>query len=177
MALVPRSRDDDRPADPDGFEASVKESGSLSERSAIFPVVEEIAVVRKRRTVTGRVRVTTRTETRCSLAVADLDRNMIDVVRVPVGRVVDRLPPVRNEGSTTIVPVVEERLVVVKQLFLVEELHIRQEVKRDAVRLPVELRRQTVAIERFDAEGGAIVGEPDPSLPPSQRILFETGDA
>ncbi len=44
---------------------------------------------------------------------------------MPVGRVVDEAPAARAEGDTTIIPVVEERLVVVKQLFLVEEIHVR----------------------------------------------------
>jgi stress response protein YsnF len=118
-----------------------------------IPIVEESISVSKRRRLTGRVRVSTKTEVYRAYAEAELDSNSVTVTRVPVGRIVDSLPPVRNEGATTIVPIVEERLVLVKQLFLAEELHIRQEVTRNTVRESVDLRRQHAVVERTEAEG------------------------
>ena len=126
------------------------------ERPDTVPVLLETVSITKRRVSTGRVRVRTKTEHYRAFAEAELDRNTVDVKRVVIGRVVNRLPPVRTEGSTTIVPVVEERLVVVKQLFLTEELHITQNVRREAVRQPVQLRRQRVVIERVDVAGRAV---------------------
>lgn len=92
--------------------------------SDAIPFVEERLSVFKRRRSKGWVRISTKTEVHQAFAEAELDCNSVTVTRVPVGRVVDSLPPVRNEGTTTIVPVVEERLVLVKQLYLTEELHI-----------------------------------------------------
>ncbi len=128
-------------------------------RTDVLPVLEETLEVSKRTVAKGRVRVSTRTETREELAEVELDRNAVDVTRVPVGRVVDEMPKVRTEGSTTIVPVVEEKLVVVKQLFLKEELHIRQAVTRETVRQPVALRRQRVVVEHLDPDGHVV--DPD----------------
>ena len=125
-------------------------------RSEVIPVLEETLEVSKRSVTTGRVRVSTHTETHEESAEVELDRTAVDVVRVPVGRIVDEMPKVRNEGNTTIVPVVEERLVVVKQFFLKEELHIRQAVTRETVRQNVELRRQRVVIEHLDADGHVV---------------------
>lgn len=125
----------------------------VPESAETIPVVEESISVSKRRRLTGRVRVSTKTEVYRAYAEAELDSNSVTVTRVPVGRIVDSLPPVRNEGATTIVPIVEERLVLVKQLFLAEELHIRQEVTRKTVRESVDLRRQHAVVERIEAEG------------------------
>ena len=70
--------------------------------------------------------------------------------RVPVGRVVEQAPLARSEGDTMIVPVLEEHLVVVKQLFLKEKLHIRHVMERVTVSEPVAPRRQRVTVERTD---------------------------
>ena len=119
-------------------------------------VVEETFDVAKRRIVTGTVRVSTRTETVDEVAEVDLDRYRVEVTRVPVGLVVDEAPLARSEGDTTIVPVVEERFIVVKQLFLKEELHIRHVVERETVTEPVTLRRQRVTVERTDPSSDTV---------------------
>ena len=118
-------------------------------------VIEERLSVGKRRRSTGGVQVGTRTEVVDAVAEADLDRYRVEVTHVPVGRVVDEAPVARTEGDTTIIPVVEERLVVVKQLFLVEELHVRHVLERETVREAVTLRRQQVVVRRFDSRDEA----------------------
>ena len=123
-------------------------------------LLEEVASVSKRRLVKGTVRVTTRTETYEQQTEVTLDRNVVEVTRVPVGRNVEVAPQVRTVGDTTIVPVVEERLVMVKQLFLVEELHVRRHVEQTVAREAVPLRRQHATVERFDSEGRLIVDKP-----------------
>ncbi len=120
-------------------------------------LLEESLDVSKRDVVTGTVRVSTRTEVRDELAEVSLDRNVVDVIRVPVGRIVDVASVVRTEDGVTIVPVLEERYVVVKQLYLAEELHIRHRVETAIERVPVQLRRQTAVVERVDAEGRSTV--------------------
>ena len=72
---------------------------------------------------------------------------------MPIGRVIEAPLPARAEGDTTIIPVIEERFVLVKQLFLKEELHIRHVIERETVREPVLLRRQRVTVERTDTSG------------------------
>ena len=116
-------------------------------------VVEERLAVSKRRVPRATVRISTTTEVVDEIAEVQLDRHRVDVTRVPVGRIVAEAPPARVEGDTTIVPVLEERFVVVKQLFLKEELHIRRVIERETVRQPVTLRRQRAVVERREAEG------------------------
>ena len=52
----------------------------------------------------------------------------------------------------TIVPVLEEVLVIEKQLILKEELHIRRRVTTEKVQLPVSLKKQRAIIERVEPE-------------------------
>lgn len=101
-----------------------------------------------------------------------LARETVEVERVPVNRVVDVAPAVRHEGDVTIVPVLEEVLVVEKRLVLREELRVTR--RRAEVREPqrVTLRSEQVEVERAasapagpDAAGGAVPTRRDPLSP------------
>lgn len=131
---------------------------SMSEE--VIPLVEESAVVGKREVVTGRVRVRTVTDTIEELAQADVQHETVEVTRVPVGRVVETAPEIRTEGDVTIVPVLEEVLVVEKRLVLKQELHIRRRVEQEAVEVPITLRKQRAIVERTDPEDPAPEGPP-----------------
>ncbi len=120
-------------------------------------LLEEELSISKRQSVAGRLRVSTRTETHDEIAETTLDRNVLDVSRVPIDRFVDVAPKVRTEGDTTIVPIVEERLVMVKQLYLREELRIRHSVERETLRESIPLRSQHAVVERLDADGHAVI--------------------
>lgn len=116
-------------------------------------IVEEIAKVSTRDIVTGRVRVSTAVDRFEELAGADLQSETVEVSRVPVNREVDVAPVVRTEGDVTIIPIVEEVLVVEKRLILKEEVHIRKTVVTEHVEEPVSLRRQRAVVEHYDEHG------------------------
>jgi stress response protein YsnF len=61
-----------------------------------------------------------------------------------------------SEDDIMIVPVLEEILVVRKQLVLKEELHIRRRVEIEAVPVPVTLRKQRAIVEREVPDGSTI---------------------
>jgi stress response protein YsnF len=113
-----------------------------------IPIIEEEARVVKRATDVERVTVNIASEEEQVFLRDELRHEQVEVVRVPVGREVAEAPPVRTEGDLTIVPVLEERLVVGKRLFLVEELHLRRTVVTESVELPTTLRRTRVDVER-----------------------------
>jgi uncharacterized protein (TIGR02271 family) len=119
-----------------------------------IPILEERAVVGKRSATTGRVRVRVETLSEETAVPADLDGEAVDIERIPVGAEIDAAPPVRTEGDTTIVPVIEEVLVVEKRLVLKEEIHIRRRPTHETVEVPVTLRRQRAQIEKLPAGGG-----------------------
>ncbi|MCJ2086982.1 YsnF/AvaK domain-containing protein [Methylobacterium sp. E-005] len=68
----------------------------------------------------------------------------------------------------TIIPVLEEILVVEKRLVLREEVHVRQTTAGEDVEMPVTLRRQHAVIERVSPEGHvtALSPAPPPELEP-----------
>lgn len=116
----------------------------------VLPVVEERALVGVRRVDTGRVRVRVVTETVDEPVTAPLAGERVEVTRVPVGREVDAVPAMRVEGDVTILPVVEEVLVVERRLVLREEVHLRREAGTEQVDTTLPLRRQRVVIERME---------------------------
>lgn len=124
-----------------------------------IPLVEEEVRLDKEERVTGRVRIRTVTDEDEEIVRATLDEEAVEVERVPIGRTVDVAPDIRTEGDVTIIPVVEEVLVVEKRLVLKEELHIRRHVSTENVEVPVTLRKQRAVVERIDPDEGE-PGEP-----------------
>jgi stress response protein YsnF len=110
-------------------------------------IVEEELRVEKRQVATGRVTVRTRTEVSDEVARATLEGETVEVTRVPVNREIDAAPSIRTEGDVTIIPVVEEVVVVEKRIVLKEEIHLRRTVTREDVAVPVKLRKQRATVE------------------------------
>jgi uncharacterized protein (TIGR02271 family) len=96
-------------------------------KPAVIPVIQEQATVQKRVVETGRVRIAKHVREYEEIVDVPHFQEEVKVERVPVNQFVDAVPEVRTEGETTIIPVVEERYVVEKRLFVVEELHVRKE--------------------------------------------------
>ena len=122
----------------------------------------------KRAVETGRVRVSTRTETVDEVLRETLHTDMVGVTRVPIDRVIaeGEVPPTtRMENGVTIIPVLEEVLVVEKRLVLKEEVHIRQTTSGEAVEVPVTLRRQHAVVERVSEEGHVTEVHPQEKTP------------
>jgi uncharacterized protein (TIGR02271 family) len=124
-----------------------------SAESLVVPVVEESLEVGKRAVETGRVRISKTVREREEVIDEPLMQEEVDVQRVPVNRVVDGPVPIRYEGETMIIPLLEEELVVVeKRLVLREELHVMR--RRVDVRKPqtVTLRSEEATVERIDPD-------------------------
>jgi uncharacterized protein (TIGR02271 family) len=122
----------------------------------MIPVVEETARIEKQAVETGRVRVRTETETQDQILRESLRSDNVAVTRVPVNRTLaegEAAPVARVEGGVTIIPVLEETLVVEKRLVLKEEVHIRQSSADEDVEVPVTLRKQRAVVERLSADG------------------------
>jgi stress response protein YsnF len=124
--------------------------GTSKETVETVPLVEEHVVIDKRRVETGRVRVRVVSDEETINLSNTVTDQTVEVTRVPVGREVTEVPAIRQEGDITIMPVLEEILVVEKRLMLVEEVHIRRVVSQTEVSTPVTLRRQRADIERQD---------------------------
>ena len=119
---------------------------------AAIPLVEERLSVAKRQVESGRVRVHVRVEEREEIVNEQLLREELQIERVPRNERLTEVPHVRLEGNTTIVPVVEEVLVVEKRLVVREELHVRRTRESDVFEERVPVRRQDVIVERLDPD-------------------------
>lgn len=117
----------------------------------VIPLMEEELDVGKRRRQT-RVRVSTQVEERDEEVDVPFFTEEVEVERVPVNREVDEVPDVRREGTTVILPVLEEVLVVRRQLVLKEEVHIKKKQVEHKHRETVRLRRENVNVERLNMQ-------------------------
>ena len=142
-------------------DAALEPAQTRVETVAVIPVVEERVDVGKR-TVEGEgVRVRVVTDEVSELARVRLQSERIEIERVPVGRAVETAPPVREEGDVTIVPILEEVVVVEKRLILKEELRIRRVTNTRDEEQRVTLRRQRAEVERLSPS--AVGGPPGAS--------------
>ena len=125
------------------------------EEVTVLPIVEETLHVSKREVVTGRVRIRTVTDLSEERVRQELSGQHVEVERVPVDVLIERdaaPPEPRTEGDVTIVPILEEVLVVEKRLLLKEELRITRHRATNVTEVAVPLRKQRAEIERLKDE-------------------------
>ena len=113
----------------------------------------EAVTVERRRVAGDTVRVTTRVRVHDEVVEAALVHERVEIERVAIDRIVDAVPPVRQEGDVTVLSVVEEVLVVERRLVLKEEVRVR------LVRVP-DIHRETVALREQVVEVSRVAGEP-----------------
>lgn len=125
----------------DGGSEPAKETAVLTvlaERAEIKKTEEQVGTVRVRKATTSQLVTLPLVET----------REVVDTKRVLVERRVEATEPPHYRDDVWVVPVYEERLV--KQLFLVEELHVTKRSHTFARNEEVTLRREELVTERFD---------------------------
>jgi stress response protein YsnF len=134
------------------------------EDELVVPVIQEQLHVTREVVDTGRtLRLRKQVEEVPAQVREPVATEVVDVQRVAVGRVVDELPEVRYEGDVTVVPVVEERLVMRKELVLVEEIRLTRRRDMAMAEGEVVLRRERVTVERFNPDTGQ--WQPEPGSP------------
>ncbi len=111
-------------------------------------LVEETVRVDKCTVETGRVRVRTVVDDEPVIVSATLSGNYVTVDRVAVDRAIDAVPPPREVDGVMIISVVEERLRVVRELVLVEEVHMRNVRTSDPIEQTVIRRVMRAVVER-----------------------------
>jgi len=127
--------------------------GERGNAPVVIPVIHEELEIGKRRVETGAgVRIHKSSREEEETVDLPLIHERIEVERVPVDLPLESPAPVRHVGETIIVPVMQEVLVVRKELRLVEELHIRK--VRTETRDPrtVTLRKEEATVERLEEE-------------------------
>jgi uncharacterized protein (TIGR02271 family) len=129
-------------------------------RETIIPLLAEEVEVSKRRVETGRVQVARVTHEHEQLIDELLERETVEIERTPIGRQVDVMPAVREEGDIVVIPTVEEALVVERRLVLKEEVRIRRVRSTERHRESVTLRHQEAVVTRLPVEPPAAEASP-----------------
>ena len=118
-------------------------------QSLVMPIMEEQLSVAKRTIATGVVRLHKSVQEYQQTLNETLAVHTFDVQRVVLDRVVDTAPDIRQEGDTTIYPIIEERLVLTKELVLKEELHVTKRITSKLDIQEVMLRKEQITVERI----------------------------
>src|SRR5215471_896222 len=117
----------------------------------VLPLSAEEVAVTKQVVETGRVQVARVTHEREQLIDELLAHRTAEIERVPIGRHVDTMPPVREEDDTVVIPIVEELLVVERRLFLKEEVRVRRVTSTKRHQENVILRHHEAVITHLPA--------------------------
>lgn len=124
---------------------------ATSAESMTVPVLAEMAHVQRAQRQTGAVRVAKRVSRVAQVVDEPVYRENARVERKRIDRVVSTLPRIRTEGDTTIVPVLEEVLVIEKRVVLREEIRITRVRAVERTRRRVELRAEQARVEHVEA--------------------------
>ncbi len=142
-------------ASADGKPIDVTDEPQTIDGQLVVRLHHEEATVSRRRVETAVVRVETTTRTREALVDEAVVHERVEIERIAIGRVVDAAPPVREEDGTTIIPVLEEIIVVERRLVLKEEIHLRRVRVNAQHRETVVLREQEAIITRGSPDVGS----------------------
>ena len=127
----------------------------------VIPLAAEEIAVAKQHVEIGRVQVARVTREREQLIDEILARETAEISRTPVGRYLDSMPAVREEGDVIIIPIVEEVLVVERRLLLKEEVRIRRVRRTNRHRESVTLRYHEAVVTRLPVEVPEPGGSPE----------------
>lgn len=121
---------------------------------------EEELVAHRQREEIGEVRVRTVVDDVPSRVMAEVTHDEVVVERVPVNQEVDQRHGPWEEDGAQVIPVYEERLVLVKQLILKEKVTIRRVEVAETRPIETTVRRERVVV---DASDGVVVHDEGPT--------------
>lgn len=119
------------------------------EGEVVIPLYREEVEVSREVKETGRVAVTRVTREDPVLINEELTRETAEITRQEINRYVETMPAIREEGDTLIVPVVEERLVLQRRLFLKAEVRVRRVRSSQPYQETVMLRHHEVVVKKM----------------------------
>jgi stress response protein YsnF len=137
---------------PEGAVAK-QDSTADDDETAVIPLLAEQMNVTRRKVMTGRVQVATVTREDPHLIDEILSSERVEIERVPIGKVVDSAPSIREDGDMIVIPIVEE--IVERRLVLKEEVRIRKTRSSRRHQERVTLRRQEAVVTRLPPDSTA----------------------
>lgn len=125
----------------------------MDAEEVVIPVIAEELVVLTMEQDTGGVRATKTVREQEQIVDQLLAQERVTVERKSINRVLAAPVEVRQEGDTLIIPVMEEVMVVQKQLVLKEEIHIRKRQVEVHDQQRFIVRSEQVTLEELPPEG------------------------
>jgi len=153
-ATVQSRTDDDRTPDKAG--------------ETVIPLLAEEIAVSKQVVETGRVQIARVTHEREQLIDELLAHETVEIDRTPIGRQVNAMPAIREEGDTVVIPIIEEVLVIERRLLLKEEVRVRRVRSTERHQESVTLRHHEAVVTRLPVEPPAAGEDPDASIKSQQ---------
>jgi uncharacterized protein (TIGR02271 family) len=151
-------------------------SGPADEREQIrVPIYEERLQTSVQPVELGEVRVHKTVERFPDRVIRTVEREELEIERVPLDRLIDEPAQTRQEGEWLVVPVMEEVLVVTKQLVLTEEVRIRTKRVTEEQEVYEILRRERVTVEDATAPGSRR-SDDEPSVDHANGAHQKPGD-
>jgi uncharacterized protein (TIGR02271 family) len=148
----------------DSLRNRVRESGSAVEAhdQVRIPIYEERLRAEIRPVDLGEVRVHKTVEHVPTTTTRSVERDEVEIERVPLDRLLDQPVEPWQDGEWLVVPVMEEVLVITKQLVLTEEVRIRTKRVTEEQEVYEVLQREHVRIEdaRVQGEHGPVDARP-----------------
>ena len=97
-----------------------------------------------------------------------LAHETVEIDRTPIGRQIDAMPAVRDEGDTIVIPIVEEVLVIERRLLLKEEVRVRRVRSTERHQESVILRHHEAVVTHLPVEPPSAGAGPDASTKSQQ---------
>jgi len=120
----------------------------VANNAAVIPVIEEEITVGKQVVESGKVRISKQAREIEKLVDIPLLHEEVSIERVAMNQIVQERLAVRYDGDTLIIPVIEERVVIQKQLVLVEELHVKKQTIETNQQQRVTLLKEEIEVTR-----------------------------
>jgi len=136
----------------------------LKDQGKTIPVTEDVLVIDRKTVDVGKVTVSKTVDEHEAVITEPVIHEDVQIERRRVDREVSAgaPPSVRIEGDTTVIPVLEEVLVVEKRLMLREEIRITRVRRESPAQQRATLRREQVRVERSPSPSTPITpDEPD----------------
>jgi len=115
-------------------------------------LAEERVELGTKKVVDRRVRITRSTRSDEKLIEAELTHEDALIKRISINEAVSsgNIPQVRQEGEVTIIPIIEERVEIVKYYVLTEEIHVIKKIRKEIHQENIILRSQAINISTED---------------------------
>lgn len=114
---------------------------------------EQLEIV-KEKVITGHTHIQIRTVTESCPIDVSLTQKTVHVETIPINEFVEDIPKIHKQGNVTTIPVFEEKMVMVKKIFLKEMIKITENIQQQDYQDQVELKKQEshISFENFNSK-------------------------